>query len=78
MFDKCEIENKMNEKIFDLGLFKAKIEEYLNLLKSKISHDEYEQILTGEYQILNVYKKAVPKDSLISSYSKQTSEKEFS
>ena len=77
MFDKCEIA-KNNSKTINFEPFKAKIEGYLNLIKSKISAEEYEQVLAGEYQILNVYKKAIPKGSLLSSCSKPTSEQEFS
>jgi len=67
MLEKCDISNEksvLNEAVLDE--FKKKMSEYLENIKGKVSSEDYEKLLNGNYQIIEVYRKAVPKDSLLS------------
>ena len=53
----------------ELEDFRKKINEYLENIKGKVSEEDYQKLLAGNYQIMEVYRKAIPKDSLLSSIS---------
>ena len=53
----------------ELEEFRKKINEYLENIKGKVSEEDYQKLLAGNYQIMEVYRKAIPKDSLLSNIS---------
>ena len=53
----------------ELEDFRKKINEYLENIKGKVSEEDYQKLLAGNYQIMEVYRKAIPKDSLLSNIS---------
>lgn len=82
LFEKTGQEIDTNDKELvseeKLGLFTNKMQEIMDVLKTKYSPEDYEAILKGKYKILEVYKKAIPKGTLLSNIGPETSESEFS
>lgn len=64
IFKKCEIENDKNDENNFNGL-KEKIQGFLSNLKEKISAEDYEKLIQGKYQMIQVYKRGLPKDGLV-------------
>lgn len=68
-------EEELNEEKFKE--FSLKIDEYLQTIKAKYSEEDYKKIMQGNYQILEVYKNAIPKGTLLSNCQPELSEEEF-
>lgn len=68
-------EEELNEEKFKE--FSLKIDEYLQTIKAKYSEEDYNKIMQGNYQILEVYKNVIPKGTLLSNCQPEFSEEEF-
>lgn len=76
MFEKCAI-NGNEKKSFsevDFDRFRQTIAEQLESLKSKLQPEDFENLTNGKFYITEVYRKAIPKDSLLSSIGGENSE----